>query len=130
MILNESISNLSLAAEPLKAKAEETELVLTRSELEKELSSLQAPWSVYLQELIASAQRKIFIATMTFNPDRSLEIRGNSGTLQAAAEYKQKIDNLSFTKDVELTSIVMNSEGRYDFQIRASIVSGEEVIQD
>ncbi|MGM0688863.1 MAG: PilN domain-containing protein [Bacillota bacterium] len=130
MILNESISNLTRAAEPLKAKAAEAEQIITRSELEKELSSQKAPWSGYLQELLAAAERNIFITTITFNPDRSFEIKGNSGTLQAAADYKRNIDNLSFTKDVELTSMTMNSTGRYDFQINAHITAGKEVVQD
>lgn len=130
IILKESIANLALAAEPLKAKAEETEQIIVRAELGNKLSSYKAPWSLYLQELQTTAQRNIFIATITFNPDRSVEIKGDSNTMQAAAQYKRDIDNLSFTERTELTAITMNSDGRYNFQINALIVTGKEVDRD
>ncbi len=129
-LLQGKISDLTLAADPLIIMSAETEQIQVRANLEKKLHFLKAPWSYYLQELQSSAPQELAVETIIISPDRNIDIRGSSATMQTAARYKQNIESLSFMKKAELTTVTMNTSGRYDFQISALLVSEEGVDQD
>jgi hypothetical protein len=115
----------------LAAKTEETAPLLTMSaELEtykqrnaiaEKLLSGYLFKAEYLEAMIMAAPSGLKLSYLAIDAEGKLELKGNGTTLQSAALYARKLQELPFISKAELTTADLNEESSCFFSITADL---------
>lgn len=125
--INHELPALKISVEPLFIMVNETEEIMTRQILAKELKEEHKTWFTFLPLFHDAVPKDVFINTIEISSIGTVDISGRSYTLQAPAQLLHKIDALPNTHKAELNSITMDNEGNYAFKISLTLSAGDKV---
>lgn len=131
-MLKAKVAAKTEAAAPLIAMSAELETYQRRSDIVETLLGGYLIITDDLKALEKTASPGLRISYLKINAEGKIEIRGSGSTLQSAALFARKMQDLPFISKAELTAADLNEESSCFFSISADLkqaAGGDEVDQ-